>query len=75
MTQKLANKTAVVTGGSKGIGRGISDCLIAAGAKVVVADLHAPKDLDNWQSTVEGAVEWVKTDVTSSESIKALAEQ
>ncbi|PQO28959.1 SDR family oxidoreductase [Blastopirellula marina] len=34
--KKLENKTAIVTGGSRGIGANICTCLAAAGAKVVV---------------------------------------
>ena len=35
----LAGQTAIVTGGAKGIGRGIADGLARAGARIVIADL------------------------------------
>jgi NAD(P)-dependent dehydrogenase (short-subunit alcohol dehydrogenase family) len=39
----VANKVAIVTGGSSGIGVGVARCFVAAGVKVVLADiLDAP---------------------------------
>ena len=35
----LAGQTAIVTGGAKGIGRGIADDIARAGARIVIADL------------------------------------
>ena len=37
----LTGKSAIVTGGAKGIGRGIAIRLAEAGAKVLVADIDA----------------------------------
>ena len=75
MNKRLKNKIAVITGGSQGIGRGISEAFLQAGAHVVVADLKAAPDYPQWQAQQNKCLEWVQTDVTSSKSIQALAQR
>ena len=70
--QKLAGKTAVVTGGASGIGRGIAKRLIAQGMRVVIADIE-PAALEATASEI-GAV-GVRADVSSFESVQALADE
>lgn len=83
----LSNRTAIVTGGSSGIGRGIAIELAREGAKVIVADVReAPKtgkyyDTDLETTTVEqienlGSKGWfVTTDVSDENQVKDLVSQ
>ncbi|MFT4614268.1 MAG: NAD(P)-dependent dehydrogenase (short-subunit alcohol dehydrogenase family) [Bacteroidia bacterium] len=69
------DKVAVVTGGASGIGRSIVKELLAAGAKVVIADVEQSA-LDKVLAEFEGAgeVSGVVTDVSDPDSVNALAE-
>jgi len=70
----LSGKTAIVTGGSIGIGYGISSRLAEAGANVVIASRNseeAEKTVDEL-TTKNGKVKFIKCDVASEEDIKKL---
>ncbi len=69
----FAGKVAVVTGGASGIGRSIVKELLAADAKVVIADVEQSA-LDNVLGEFDGDVSGVVTDVSSLESVTALAD-
>ena len=47
MTQTLdmAGKVVIVTGGGRGVGKGITECFLAAGADVVICGRNEPKKL------------------------------
>ncbi|WP_029602002.1 SDR family NAD(P)-dependent oxidoreductase [Halococcus hamelinensis] len=74
----VADHTAVVTGGSSGIGREIAATFVADGADVVVcsrsqADVETVADELNGQD-LPGEVLPVEADVTDCEEVEALAE-
>lgn len=74
---KLTGKTAIVTGGARGIGKGISMALAKQGAHVVIADLL----MDAAQETAEEIHKSgtkalaVQTDISNLESVKAMVEK
>lgn len=74
---RLNGKTAIVTGGNRGIGRGISDALAQAGANVVVAN----RDVEAGSTAAEEITDetgnealYVQTDVTDEESVGELVD-
>lgn len=72
----LSDKSAIVTGGAKGIGQGICYRLAEAGAKVLVADLdqaaaeQTAKELQEKDFTAKAC----KVDVSSEDEVKAMVQ-
>ncbi len=67
---KLENKVALITGGYKGIGRGIVDVFLKYGAKVIVLDLdESVKDLNN------DNVLAINVDIRNKDAIKNAIEE
>lgn len=79
MSDLLAGKTAVVTGGSSGIGRAVALRFAEEGANVVIGDIKRDPYLDERETTdlVEerGAeARYVEADVTDYDQVDALVE-
>ena len=71
MEKRLTNKTAIVTGGCRGIGLAIVERLAKEGAKVFALDYVIPKPEDTFieDAEIKDNVFVVQTDVTSEESV------
>src|SRR5450756_1202900 len=74
---RLAGKTAIVTGGAKGIGRHYSQALASEGARVMIADIADGKELAEEIARRHGAnsVASVKFDVSEEKAVKNLVAQ
>ena len=70
--QALTDQVAVVTGGARGIGRGIASVLAAEGATVVIVDVEA--ELGATVAAELGGLA-VTADVTDAASVEAMAER
>ena len=69
LTQRLAGKTAVITGGGSGIGLATAKRLHAEGAKIVIGDVGVEAG-EAAAASVDGT--FVKVDVTSKDEVDAL---
>ncbi|MFC4592015.1 SDR family NAD(P)-dependent oxidoreductase [Sphaerisporangium corydalis] len=68
---RLSGKTAVITGGSRGLGRAIAERYLREGARVVCAARN-PYDIKEVIDLEPGRCDYVPVDVTSEESVAAL---
>ena len=67
----VANKTAIVTGGSSGIGVGVARCFVAAGVKVVLADI-LDEPGEKLASELGPNCRYLHADLRSDEDLKRL---
>lgn len=74
---KLQNKTALVTGASRGLGRAIAIELAKAGAKVIINHLDDEQNAEETLRLVKEHTdgEIVQTDVADPTAVKAMAQQ
>lgn len=76
----LTDKTALVTGGSSGIGRGIARTMAAHGADVVIADVReTPREggdptAEVIEAETDARAEYVECDVTSAADVQTAVE-
>ncbi len=75
MQKRLANKVAIITGGSQGIGRATAERFVKEGAKVVIADVNIEKGeafVADLQAQGHEA-EFIRVDVTLKADTEAMA--
>jgi NAD(P)-dependent dehydrogenase (short-subunit alcohol dehydrogenase family) len=71
---RLEGRIAVVTGGSRGIGRAYAERFLREGASVVIADVDAASAEQTVQEHGDvGAIEFVHCDVSDADSTDACA--
>ena len=71
MKQKsdFQNRVVLVTGGTKGIGRGIAEGFLSAGAKVIVCARNAPEQLPSFEGQ---SAEFMACDVREADAGRAM---
>lgn len=73
----LADRTAIITGGGGGIGRGIALKFAGEGASIVVADIREAEGKKTVEEVIHKGVQglFVPCDVTKSTQVQAMVEQ
>lgn len=72
MTNPLAGRSVVITGGGTGIGRGIAGAYARGGASVLIAEIDkelGERAAEQLREQYNGRVEFVRTDVTDRQQV------
>lgn len=73
MANEMAGKVVIVTGGSRGLGRGMVELFLEEGARVVIADV-LEEEGRALVSELGGAVRFKQTDVSQRDAVQALVD-
>jgi 3-oxoacyl-[acyl-carrier protein] reductase len=76
-SQRLEDRVSIITGGARGIGKGIALRYVKEGVKVVIADMKEKEANETLReiSEIGGDALFVKTDVTDSASLENLVKE
>lgn len=77
MSERLRDQVAIVTGGSRGIGRAISERFTREGATVIIASVNEARGEETALALREagGNARYISTDVTDHEQVEQLVAQ
>ena len=71
---RLKNKKAIITGGSRGIGEGIVKRLYDEGSEIIIADIRKELAENLINNLDKNQVSFFQTDLSKEEEIKKLME-
>lgn len=72
---RLKNKVAIITGGSRGVGRAVALTLAREGADIVVASRHPANQTTRAVQELGRASFWAKVDVSRAEDVEKMTSQ